>query len=84
MGHGLGSAVSDAATTAAHMSKQDIQDAGLRNRGEAVRTAVHDAQQDARDREAAEEDAEVGSPDGPTPSGTPTAGTGTTTTTTQP
>jgi len=76
--------VSDAAMTAAHMRTQDIQDAGLRNRGEAVRTAARDAQQDARDREAAEEDAEVVSLEGPTPSGTPTASMGTTTTTTQP
>jgi len=32
------------------MSKQDIQDAALLNRGEAVSTAAHDAQQQARDR----------------------------------
>ena len=76
--------VSDAPMTATHMRKPDIQDAGLRNRGEAVRTAARDAQQDARDREAAEEDAEVVSLEGPAPSGTPTANMGTTTTTTQP
>ena len=76
--------VSDAAMTAAQMRKQDIQDAGLRNRGEAGRTAARDAQQDARDREAAEEDAEVVSLEGPAPSGTPTASMGTTTTTTRP
>jgi len=79
-GRGVGSAVSEAATTAAHMSKQDLQDGGFRNRGEAVSTAVHDAQEDARDHEAADEDAEVGTPAGPTPSGTPTGGRGTTTT----
>jgi len=66
------------------MSKQDLQEAGFRNRGEAVSTAVHDAQQQARNREAAAEDAEVGSPDGKRTSGTPTAGTRTTTTTTRP
>jgi hypothetical protein len=59
-------------------------DVGSRNRGEAVSTAVHNAQQDARDREAAEEDTEVASLGGPTPSGTPTASTGTTTTSAQP
>ena len=76
--------VSDAPMTATHMRKQDIQDAGLRNRSEAGRTAARDAQQDARDREAAEEDAEVVSLEGPAPSGTPTASMGTTTTTTRP
>ena len=76
--------VSDAAMTATPMRKQDIQDAGLRNRGEAARTAARDAQQDARNREAAEEDAEVVALEMPAPSGTPTASMGTTTTTTRP
>jgi len=48
------------------MSKQDVQAAGFRNRGEAVSTAVHEAQQAARDREAAAEAGEVGSPTGTT------------------
>jgi Arc/MetJ-type ribon-helix-helix transcriptional regulator len=83
-GRGLGSEVSKAATEAAHMTKQEIEDGGFRNRGEAVSTAVHEAQQRARDGEAADEDAEAGSPDETAAPGTPTAGTGTTTTTTRP
>src|SRR5512146_796106 len=66
-GRGVGSAVSEAATTAAHMSKQDIDDAGFRNRGEAVSTAVHDAQQEARESEEAAEDSETGETDATTP-----------------
>ena len=82
-GHGLGSAVSEAAKAAAHMSKQDLQEAGFRNRGEAVSTAVHDAQQAARDQEAADEDAAVGSPGRGTTSGAPSASRGTSPTTTR-
>ncbi len=78
-GRGVGGAVSEAATTAAHMSKQDIDDAGFRNRGEAVSTAVHDAQQEARESKEAAEDNETGESDATTPSATPTANTGTTT-----
>jgi hypothetical protein len=48
------------------MTKQELQAAGFRNRGEAVSTAVHEAQQAARDREAGAEDGEVGSPTGTT------------------
>jgi hypothetical protein len=59
-------------------------DVGLRNGGDAMNTTVHGGQLSARDREAAEEDAEVARLGGPTPSGTPTASTGTTTTTMQP
>ena len=83
-GHGLGSAVSRAAHEAQQMSKsmskQDLQEAGFRNRGEAVSTAVHEAQRAAREGEAAAEDAEVGSSDRGTRSGAPTGGPGTTTT----
>jgi hypothetical protein len=61
------------------MSKQDIDDAGFRNRGEAVSTAVHDAQQKARESEEAGEDNEAEETDATTPSGTPTTSTGTTT-----
>jgi hypothetical protein len=77
-GRGLGGAVSEAATTAAHTSKQDLDDAGFRNRGEAVSTAVHDAQQDARESE------EPGETNGTPTTGTPTASTGMTTHSTRP
>ncbi len=84
-GRGLGNAVSNAATTAAHMSKQDLDDAGFRNRGEAVSTAVHDAQQEARESREAGDMSEPGETSGtPTTGGAPTASTGTTTTSTQP
>ncbi len=77
-GRGVGGAVSEAATTAAHMSKQDIEDAGFKNRGEAVSTAVHDAQEEAREGEDAAGDNETGATGATTPSATPTTNTRTT------
>lgn len=65
-------------TTAARTRGQVLQAAGARDRGNAVRTAAHDAQLAARNREAVEEDAEMASLDGP--SRTPTASVGRTTT----
>jgi hypothetical protein len=64
--------VSEAATTTAHTGKEAAQDAGFKNLGGAVSTAVHEAQQTARDREAPAEDGEVGSPGGTTPATTTT------------
>lgn len=51
MGQGreVGNAVSEAATSTAHAGKQAAQDAGSKNLGGAVSTAVHDAQPKAGD-----------------------------------
>ena len=64
-------------------STEAPESADVRNRGQAVSTAVHDAQQQARDTEDADE-GEGPETDGSTTLGTATAGTATTTTTTQP
>lgn len=59
-------------------------DVGMRNNGQAVSAAVHRAQREARDREAAAEDADVRTAGEPTPLGTPTVNIGTGTTTARP
>jgi hypothetical protein len=83
-GRGVGSAVSEAARSAAHMSQQDLQEAGFRNRGEAVSAAVHEAQRQAREGETSDDDGHVGSPGGSATRGAPTGDTGPATTATQP
>ncbi len=51
-GQGVGNAVSEAATSTAHAGKAAAQEAGFRNLGKAVSSAVHQAQQNLdRERE---------------------------------
>jgi hypothetical protein len=58
-GRGVGNAVSEAATSTARAGKQAAQDAGFSNLGQAVSSAVHEAQQAARDQEAEAEESEL-------------------------